>query len=171
MTRTLALVLVPLSVLPSFRLSAQDTSAIDRGVRIGIVHRAGVRPGVGVLPGRAQALDSIRAIIARDLDYSDRFELITLPSGDSIRVTAAPPPSATAGRPGAATGKATGAGGGAAATSLNYPLYQALGADFAVAIGNRARNSRRMPPAAPPGPRTTARRRPAAAPRGGGAPG
>ena len=134
MTRTLALVLVPLSVLPSFRLSAQDTSAIDRGVRIGIVYRPGVRPGVVVLPGRAQALDSIRAIIARDLDYSDRFELITLPSGDSIRVTAAPPPSATAGRPGAAAGKATGAGGGAAATSLNYPLYQALGADFAVAI-------------------------------------
>src|SRR2546422_6452800 len=65
--------LLTLSVLPSFRLSAQDTSAIDRGVRIGIVYRPGVRPGVVVLPGRAQALDSIRAIIARDLDYSDRF--------------------------------------------------------------------------------------------------
>src|SRR2546429_1155040 len=123
-----------LSAYPPIRLVAQDTSAIDRGVRIGIVYRPGVRPGVVVLPGRAQALDSIRAIIARDLDYSDRFELITLPSGDSIRVTAAPPPSATAGRPGAAAGKATGAGGGAAATSLNYPLYQALGADFAGAI-------------------------------------
>src|SRR2546426_5034295 len=90
--------LLTLSVLPSFRLSAQDTSAIDRGVRIGIVYRPGVRPGVVVLPGRAQALDSIRAIIARDLDYSDRFELITLPSGDSIRVTAAPHPSAEIGR-------------------------------------------------------------------------
>src|SRR5881396_3201460 len=125
--------LLTLSVLPSFRLSAQDTSAIDRGVRIGIVYRPGVRPGVVLLPGRAQALDSIRAIIARDLDYSDRFELITLPSGDSIRVTAAPPPSATAGRPGAVTGKATGAAGGPAATSLTHPLYPVLGAASAVA--------------------------------------
>src|SRR5207247_6696753 len=118
-------------VLPSFRLSAQDTSAIDRGVRIGIVYRPGVRPGVVVLPGRAQALDSIRAIIARDLDYSDRFELITLPSGDSIRVTAAPPPSLPAGHPGAATAQAPRAGGGGAATSLHHPLYQARGAHSA----------------------------------------
>jgi len=119
-----------LTAYPPNRLSAQDTSAIDRGVRIGIVYRPGVRPGVVVLPGRAPALDSVRAIVARDLDYSDRFELITLPSGDSIRVaTAAPAAAARSGRPGAG-----GAGGGAAAASLNYPLYQALGADFAVAI-------------------------------------
>ena len=28
------------------RLFAQDTAAIDRGVRIGIVYRPGVRPGI-----------------------------------------------------------------------------------------------------------------------------
>src|SRR5439155_14962900 len=62
--------------------------------------------------------------------YSDRFELITLPGGDSIRTTTASgarPPAA------GATGR-TGGGGAAAATTLNYPLYQALGADFAVAV-------------------------------------
>jgi TolB protein len=118
-----------LTVYPSIRLSAQDSSAIDRGVRIGIVYRPGVRPGMVVLPPpRAPALDSVRAILARDLDYSDRFELITLPAGDSIRVaTAAPAPApSSAGR--------TGGTGGTAATSLNYPLYQALGADFAVML-------------------------------------
>src|SRR2546426_2929990 len=123
--------LLTLSVLPSFRLSAQDTSAIDRGVRIGIVYRPGVRPGMVVLPVHAPALDWARVILSRDLDYSDRFELITLPGGDSIRVTttasgARPPAAAGAGR--------TGGGGAAAATTLNYPLYQALGADFAVAV-------------------------------------
>jgi TolB protein len=103
------------------RLSAQDTLAIDRGVRIGIVYRPGVRPGMVVLPGRAAGLDSVRAIVARDLDYSDRFELITLPGVDSIRIA-----TVASGRP--ATG------GAAAAAGLNYPLYQALGADFAVAL-------------------------------------
>ena len=119
-----------LSVLPSFRLSAQDTSAIDRGVRIGIVYRPGVRPGVVLLPDRSTALDSVRAILARDLDYSDRFELITLPGGDSIRVSAP----AAARAPGARTtaGARTHTGGEAA--GLNYPLYQALGADFAIAL-------------------------------------
>ncbi len=103
---------------------AQDTSVVDRGVRIGIVYRPGVRPGLVVLPGLAPALDSVRTIIARDLDYSDRFELITLPGGDSIRVGVAVTP---------ATGTARGRGG-AAAMGLNYPLYQALGADFAIGV-------------------------------------
>ena len=115
---------------PPDRLTAQDTSAIDRGVRIGIVYRPGVRPGMVVLPGRGSALDSVRTIVARDLDYSDRFELITLPGGDSIRI-AAPGPAA---RPPGGVAPARGTGGAAAAAGLNYPLYQALGADFAVAI-------------------------------------
>jgi len=64
---------------------AQDTSTIDRGVRIGIIYR----PGVGRTRDVARTgmgLDSVRAMIARDLDYSDRFEVITLPGGDSIRL-------------------------------------------------------------------------------------
>src|SRR5207245_5487898 len=56
------------------RLPAQDTAAIDRGVRIGISYGPGVRPGMVVLAGRPAALDSVRTIVARDLDYSDRFE-------------------------------------------------------------------------------------------------
>jgi len=116
---------------PPVRLTAQDSSAVDRGVRIGILYRPGVRPGMVVLTRRAPVLDSVRLIVARDIDYSDRFELITLPGGDSIRLAApsAPGPSPAAGT---GTGKAT--GGAAAAAGLNYPLYQALGADFAVAV-------------------------------------
>src|SRR2546428_3463123 len=85
-----------------------------------------------VLPAHAPVLDSMHTIMSRDLDYSDRFELITLPGGDSIRVTTAAPGA----RPPAAggAGRGTGGGGAAAATTLNYPLYQALGADFAVAV-------------------------------------
>ena len=80
-----SLTAVLLTAYPANRLSAQDTSAIDRGVRIGIVYRPGVRPGMVVLPVHAPALDSARIILSRDLDYSDRFELITLPGGDSKR--------------------------------------------------------------------------------------
>lgn len=99
------------------RLVAQDTSAIDRGVRIGITYHPGVRPGLVLLPEPSTVSDSIRTIIARDLDYSDRFEMITLPGGDSMVVTTLPPGAKSL-----------------AAVGLNYPLYQALGADFAVGI-------------------------------------
>src|SRR5262245_21345605 len=118
--RVLALALLALSVHPPVRLSAQDTSAIDRGVRIGIIYRPGVRPGLVVLPVRQPALDSVRTILNRDLDYSDRFEVITLPGGDSVRVS------------GATTGTATTPRPSRVPPALNYPLYQALGADFAV---------------------------------------
>ncbi|HMA42864.1 MAG TPA: hypothetical protein VKO86_02510 [Gemmatimonadales bacterium] len=112
-----------LAVLSGYRaagLAAQDTSAIDRGVRIGIVYRPGVRPGLVVLPGSQAALDSVRAMIERDLDYSDRFEVINLPGADATSLgpapTEPPPPRATS-RP---------------APGVNYPLYRALGADFAI---------------------------------------
>jgi len=116
-----------LTAYPANRLAAQDTSVVDRGVRVGIIYRPGVRPGMVLLPGRPAVLDSVRAIVARDLDYSDRFEMITLPGGDSIRLGAAANPTRSSGR-----GR-TGGGGGEAA-GLNYPLFQALGADFAVAL-------------------------------------
>jgi len=116
-------------------LAAQDTAAVDRGVRIGIIYRPGVRPGLVVLPPQAGALDSVERILSRDLDYSDRFELITLPAGDSIRVaTAAPAALAPGTRPAAGKGTTGGAATAAALSSLNYPLYQALGADFAVLV-------------------------------------
>jgi TolB protein len=115
---------------------AQDTSVIDRGVRIGIIYRPGVRPGLVMLPRTGMGLDSVRAIISRDLDYSDRFEVITLPGGDSIRLaTSSTPPRGTGAAGGTRrTGTGTAATGGAQAGTLNYPLYQALGADFALDI-------------------------------------
>src|SRR5207248_3895437 len=103
MTRTLALTALSLAVVAPVRLRAQDTSAVDRGVRIGILYRPGVRPGIVVLTGRAPALDSVRAIMARDIDYSDRFELITLPGSDSIRLAAPPPPPVPGAPPAAGT--------------------------------------------------------------------
>jgi len=123
------LVAVLLSAYPPIRLSAQDTSVVDRGVRVGIIYRPGVRPGMVLLPGRPAVLDSVRAIVARDLDYSDRFEMITLPGGDSIRLGVAASLARSSGR---------GRTGGGEAAGLNYPLFQALGADFAVALAQAA---------------------------------
>jgi TolB protein len=132
--RTAGLVVMLLAAWPSVRPAVgQDTSAIDRGVRIGIIYRPGVRPGFVMLPRRGGGggpfLDSARAMIARDLDYGDRFEVITLPGGDSIRL-ATPGTARGQARPAAAGA----AGGGAQGAALNYPLYQALGADFALDV-------------------------------------
>src|SRR6185436_13781144 len=65
------------------------------------------------------------------LDFSDRFELISLPGGDSLAVGLL--------SPGAAGPKPTASGVKAAPpeTFVNYQLYAALGADYAV---NIARN-------------------------------
>ena len=79
--------------------AAQDT------VRVGITYQPGVRPGIVVLP--APGLDSVRAIVARDLDYSDRFEVINLTQ------TSAP-----------ARGSAP----------LNYAFYRNLGAALAIEL-------------------------------------
>jgi TolB protein len=127
---------VLLAVGPSGRpAAAQDTTTIDRGVRIGIIYRPGVRPGMVMLPRTGMGLDSVRAIVARDLDYSDRFEIITLPGGDSIRLASPSTPRTTGSSARRSTaGGARAASGGAAPGSLNYPLYQALGADFALDI-------------------------------------
>ena len=54
------LAVVLLTASPPARLPAQDTNAIDRGVRIGIVYRPGVRPGMVMLPRKG--LDSISTI-------------------------------------------------------------------------------------------------------------
>ena len=131
--RMLGVLAILLTAEPLNRLTAQDTSTIDRGVRIGIVYRPGVRPGLVMLPRAGTGLDSVRAIVTRDLDYSDRFEVITLPGGDSIRL--ASPSAGTRGAGTRRSGSGTAATGGAqAGGALNYPLYQALGADFALDI-------------------------------------
>jgi TolB protein len=126
------LAIVLLAVGPSARPAvAQDTSSIDRGVRIGIIYRPGVRPGLVMLPRPGMGLDSVRAMVARDLDYSDRFEVITLPGGDSIRLAGSPTSKRGTGR---RSGGTAATGGAQSGSTLNYPLYQALGADFALDI-------------------------------------
>ncbi|MDQ3208358.1 MAG: LpqB family beta-propeller domain-containing protein [Gemmatimonadota bacterium] len=96
-------------------LAAQDTTRAEEGVRVGVDYRPGVKPGLVVLPG--PGLDSVRAIIQRDLDYSDRFEMITV--GDAPRETT--------------TGAGAAPGG-----PVNYELYKGLGAEFAVELSQAA---------------------------------
>ena len=74
--------LVPmgLSLISVGLLRAQDT------VRVKGVYDAAVRPGIVVLP-TIGALDSVRAIIARDLDYGDGFEVIVLPPQGPVEPT------------------------------------------------------------------------------------
>ncbi len=107
---------------------AQDTvPPVEQGVRIGITYTPGQRPGLLVLGGlRAAALDSIRAILERDLDFSDRFEMISLPAGEGLTLGMV----GSAGEPAPADPPAT----GSPAPFVNYPLYAALGAEFAVAV-------------------------------------
>lgn len=57
---------------------AQDT--IPGGVRVGITYAPGRRPTLAVVQlGRGAAADSAFAIVQRDLDHSDRFELVRAP--------------------------------------------------------------------------------------------
>jgi TolB protein len=107
-------------VLP---LQAQDTlQPPAEGVRIGITYTPGLRPGLLVLGGpRRELLDSVRAILRRDLDESDRFEMITLPGSDSLMVAVG-------------TGSS---GAGKSGPFVNYALYAALGADYTVDVADR----------------------------------
>jgi len=109
-------------------VAGQDTTRqVEPGVRIGITYTPGLRPGMLVLGvERTTFLDSVRTILQRDLDYSDRFEMITLPGGESLMVALAPP----ALGPPQPTAPAAVSGG--AAAFVNYGLYEALGADYAV---------------------------------------
>jgi TolB protein len=90
------------ALLAAAPLVAQDT------VRVGITYQPGVRPGLVVLP--APGLDSVRTIVARDLDFSDRFEVIALAQALSTDGSArARPP-------------------------INYAFYRTLGASLALEL-------------------------------------
>jgi TolB protein len=56
---------------------AQDTTTAP-GVRLGLSYTAGSKPGVIVLPVQDDYDDSLRLIVQRDLDYSDRTTVIAL---------------------------------------------------------------------------------------------
>jgi len=103
MRRTLCAVLFAV-VAAAGTAGAQDTVRIVGG------YQPGVRQGLIVLP--AAGLDSVRTIITRDLDYSDRFEVINL---------AQPAAGVTAG-----------------AASVNYAFYRTLGAGMAVELARAA---------------------------------
>jgi TolB protein len=83
---------------------AQDTIP-PGGVRVGITYTPGTRPALALARTAAPALDSVRAILERDLDFSDQFELLT--------------------GPGAA---------GSAGEAPDYRVFRALGADLVVAL-------------------------------------
>lgn len=76
--RRAALVALLLFVLPD-GVAGQDTT---RAVLRLLYDNPKERPGLVVLP--AAGLDSVRAIVQRDLDYSDRFELIPLSSALTV---------------------------------------------------------------------------------------
>jgi TolB protein len=58
--------------------SAQDTTTVP-GVRLGLSYTAGTKPGVIVLPvSDDYGDDSLRVVVQRDLDYSDRVNVIAL---------------------------------------------------------------------------------------------
>jgi TolB protein len=118
MTRTFVpatLVVALLTGLLAPRVLAQDTTkAIDQGVRVGLDYQPGTQPGLVVLP--ATGLDSARAIVERDLDFSDRFQIVTIGSD------AAGP----------------GGRGGSEGGGISYGIYKALGAEFGVELTSAA---------------------------------
>ena len=73
--------LVPCAVamaLLTTTASSQDTTR--KGVRIGLTYQPGTKPVVVVLPISGPNGDSIGVILSRDLDFSDRVEVVT-PTG------------------------------------------------------------------------------------------
>ncbi len=104
MNRLLATLLLTVAAVP---LAAQDTTrTLDDPIRIGVDYK-GTRPQVVVMPGAG--IDSLRAIVHRDLDYSDRFEMVADMSSDG--------------------GSSAGATG-----QVNYGIYKALGAQLGVEL-------------------------------------
>lgn len=103
-----ALPSLALLVFAAVPAGAQDTTRA--GVRIGLTYRAGVKPGVIVLPVAGAQGDSVRAIVERDLDFGDRVTVV----GGEAATAAAPAP---------------GSGG-----RLNYELVTRLGGAAVVQI-------------------------------------
>ncbi len=119
-----------LTLVVAVPLRAQEPP-VEQGVRIGITYTPGLRPGMLVLGGTYGArLDSLRAIIGRDLEFTDRFEMISLPGGDSLLLGLT---------------LLSGAGEDTSSTAIpfvNYSLYAALGADWAVSVTPEADSTR-----------------------------
>ena len=82
MRRSLAAVLfsVAATACVASPSGAQDTT--QKGVTVGITYDPASKAGVVVLPIGGAGGDSIGAIVARDLDYTDRFTVIPLDASD-----------------------------------------------------------------------------------------
>jgi TolB protein len=103
MRLSFVIVVATAGLIPVCSSGAQDTT--HRGVTIGLTYDPSSRPGIAVLPVTGSSGDSIRTILQRDLDYSDRFTMVTLDAAD----------------PATFRGTTPGA-------DLNYPLFARLGA-------------------------------------------
>jgi tol-pal system beta propeller repeat protein TolB len=77
--------LAPLAASTDIR--AQDTTAAAPGVRLGLSYPRGTIPRVIVLPVDSTPGDSVRAIVQRDLDYSDRVSPILLDASTLAGIT------------------------------------------------------------------------------------
>ena len=73
------LLLVAALLLCPLGLVAQDT--IPAGVRVGLTYDPSTRPGVFVTAVAGEQGDSVRAILARDLDFGDRLTVISTDAG------------------------------------------------------------------------------------------
>jgi TolB protein len=103
---------VVLACVGAVPAAAQDTTKGIDQVRVGIGYQPGVRPGLVVLPGAG--LDSERAIVYRDLDFSDRFEMVPLQTGGLA------------------------SGGGSESGGVSYGIYKTMGAEFGVELAGAA---------------------------------
>jgi TolB protein len=106
--RALALVAVAAAALSGRRASAQDTTY--RGITLVGTYDPTSKYGIVVLPVAGAFGDSIRAIVQRDLDYSDRFTILELGTGDPATLR------------------------GANGSGLNYSLFSKMNAAAAVEI-------------------------------------
>jgi tol-pal system beta propeller repeat protein TolB len=100
-------------------LRAQDTTTTP-GVRLGLSYPRGTIPRVIVLPVDSTPGDSVRAIIQRDLDYSDRVSPIPLDASTLMGITPA------------------------AGQDPNYELFRTLGAAAIIAPRRGANGALRV---------------------------
>lgn len=100
-------------------LRAQDTTTTP-GVRLGLSYPRGTIPRVIVLPVDSTPGDSVRAIIQRDLDYSDRVSPIPLDASTLMGITPA------------------------AGQDPNYELFRTLGAAAIIAPRRSANGTLRV---------------------------
>ena len=87
---TLAALIVATGAVVSTRACGQEPPPPPPGVRLGINYPAGTTPKVIVMPADSAAGDSVRAIIQRDLDYSDRVAPLMLDDMTLMGMTPAP---------------------------------------------------------------------------------